>query len=91
MVVAICIGRIEVNTKDGPTKQVCQDAILGELLIGQFYIGLFFCKALNLKSMQQNFAYSNDFKITNEFPCINVFKDKMNMFPSYYTLHVFNN
>ena len=38
MVIAICIGIIysQVNTIDGPTKLVRQDAILGGLSIGQF-------------------------------------------------------
>jgi len=35
MVIGICIGII-VNTIDGPTKLVPQDAILGGLSIGQF-------------------------------------------------------
>jgi len=36
MGIATCIGMIEwVNTIDGPTKLVCQDAIFGGLSIGQ--------------------------------------------------------
>ena len=40
----------QVNTKDGPTKLVRQDAILGGLLIGKLYIEILFVNASSRSS-----------------------------------------